>query len=63
MNSTVGNDINVILGDFNIDGYKENTDLKILLDEYTMIVNDPTHISGSLLDYIYVKTIFFKHCD
>ena len=60
MNSIVGNDINIILGDFNIDGYKENTDLKTLLEEYTMIVNDPTHISGSLLDHIYVKTTFLN---
>ena len=58
MNFIVGNDINIILGDFNIDGYKENTDLKILLEQYTMIVNDPTHISGSLLDHIYVKQHF-----
>ena len=25
-----------------------------------MIVSDPTHLSGSLLDHIYVKTIFLN---
>ena len=35
MNSIVGNDINIILGDFNIDGYKENTDLKTFLNTVT----------------------------
>ena len=60
MNFIVGNDINIILGEFNIDEYKENTDLKILLEQYTMIVNDPIHISGFVLDHIYVKTTFLN---
>ena len=59
-NSIVGNDITITLGDFNIDAYKENTNLKLLLELYTMIVSDPTHLSGSLLDHIYVKTIFLN---
>ena len=61
MNSIVDNDITIILGNFNIDAYKENTDLKLLLEQYTMIVNDPTHLSGSLLDHIYVKTTFLNN--
>ena len=30
MNSIVDNDITIILGDFNIDAYKENTNLKTI---------------------------------
>ena len=59
MNSIGDNDITIILGDFNIDAYKENTNLKLLLEQYTMIVSDPTHLSGSLLDHIYVCMPFY----
>ena len=58
MNSLVDNGINIILGDFNIDGYKENTNLKELFEQYTMVVSNPTHLSGSLLDYVYIKKTF-----
>ena len=48
-------DVDIILGDFNINALAVDGDLAFLLEAYEMIVNDPTHISGSLLDHVYVK--------
>jgi len=55
------NNIDVILGDFNIDGLcssSSNIHLKEVMFEYKEIVNLPTHIDGGHLDHIYE---FIKH--
>ena len=38
--------------------FKGNNHLKTLFEDYTMIVKDPTHLSGSLLDHVYIKNSF-----
>ena len=59
--------LDIVLGDINADAFKENNHLKSLFESYTLIVNDPTHLSGSLLDHVYVKNSFLDsvtdvHC-
>ena len=49
--------IDIILGDFNINSLASHSDmLSSTLSDYTPIVTDPTCITGSLLDNIYVRT-------
>ena len=56
MSAHVDNDVHIILGDFNIDAFgNRNTALKEILQQYKVIVNDPTHLSGSLLDQVYIR--------
>ena len=56
-------DIDIILGDFNINFFNDD-EMKPLNDmmnssNYTQVVQSPTFISsGSLLDHIYVKSLF-----
>ena len=46
----------LVLGDFNIDILNgTNINLQNVLTNYTLLVNKGTHISGSLLDHVYVK--------
>ena len=46
----------LVLGDFNIDILNgTNINLQNVLSNYTLLVNKGTHISGSLLDHVYVK--------
>ena len=42
--------IQIILGDFNINGFEQN--------DYTLIVKQPTYLLGSLLDHVYIKDSF-----
>ena len=44
-----------VIGDFNIDVFNDNMQLKNILSDYTQVVKEPTHLSGSLLDQIYVR--------
>ena len=49
-------DIHIILGDFNINAFTENNNYVFeYLSDYQLVINEPTHISGSLLDHVYVK--------
>ena len=49
-------DIDIVLGDFNIDILNSiNINLNNVLSNYTLLVNEPTYISGSLLDHVYVN--------
>ena len=57
--------IDVILGDFNINYFdeKESHNLKNILENklgYQQIVSNPTFLSGSLLDHVYIKSHKFK---
>ena len=47
--------IDLIFGDFNIDALKGSNYISEYLSEYNMVVNTATHISGSLLDHVYVS--------
>ena len=52
-------DIDIIVGDFNIDALDpENHYLSEVLSSYKMIVNEPTHLAGGLLDHVYLKNSF-----
>ena len=48
--------IDMVLGDFNIKILSSiNVNLNNVLSKYTLLVNEPTYISGSLLDQVYVN--------
>ena len=48
--------IDLVLGDFHIDILNStNINLQNILSNYTLLVNEATHISGSLLDHAYVN--------
>ncbi|XP_066915086.1 uncharacterized protein [Clytia hemisphaerica] len=52
-------DIDIIVGDFNIDALDpENAYLGEVLSSYEMVVNEPTHLAGGLLDHVYLKDNF-----
>ena len=53
----------IILGDFNIDALESNVNLNQFLTGYTLVVNEPTHISGSLLDHCYIKNDVLQQYD
>ena len=53
--------IEIIVGDFNIDAQEPtNADLNGILSSYEMIVNEPTHLAGGLLDHVYLKRSFIS---
>ena len=48
--------IDIVLRDFNIDILNSaNINLQKVLSNYTLLVNEATHISGFLLDHVYVN--------
>lgn len=49
-------DVDIVLGDFNVDAAKQNMRLCRILQQYNQLVQEPTHLDGSILDHIYVKT-------
>ena len=55
--------INIIARDFNYDLLKvlQNKFLDIFADHVQM-VNNPTHISGSLTDHVYLKKALMEEC-
>lgn len=55
------NEIDILLGDFNIDALDCGIqDLQRRLQNYRLVVNKPTHISGSFLDQVYVRDSFLN---
>ena len=53
--------IDIILGDFNIDASSPRYDnLRILLMNFKLVVNKPTHLSGGLIDHIYIHEDFIN---
>ena len=57
------NNINILLGDFNINYFEKEDVLSEVLSDFKMIVTTPTYIDGSLLDHIYVKYQFLAEYD
>ena len=54
-------DIDIIVGDFNEDGFSMPQIVLSQLVNYDQLITEPTQISGRVLDQIYVsKTIVFK---
>ena len=47
--------IDIILGDFNINGLIPNPASSLLEDDYELILKEPTHLSGSMLDHVYIS--------
>ena len=61
MQDQVNDNIHVILGDFNIDAYgPNNLQMQQTLSRYKLVVDEPTHLSGSLLDHVYVRKDFMQ---
>ena len=50
------NYIDILLGDFSIDYFSSRDILNEVLSDYTMVVSEATHVDGSLLDHVYIKT-------
>ena len=67
--SRTENDIDMILGDLliliniNINALKSPSSLSNLLWNYEQIVQEPTHISGTLIDHVYIKKSLFNILD
>ena len=55
------NDIHMIFGDFNISALEGNDYMSQYLSNYKIIVISPSHISGSLLDHVFVLHNFFEN--
>ena len=55
------NDIHMVFGDFNINALEGNDYMSQHLSNYKMIVTSPTHISGFLLDHVYLLHNFFEN--
>ena len=54
--SRMEDNILIILGNFNINAFEENKNKKVqVLINYIQILEEPTHISGSLIDQVYIK--------
>ena len=51
----VGKNINIFLGDFNIDAFEGVRVLKEVFSNYNLKVSEPTHLDGALLDPAYIK--------
>ena len=45
----------IILCDFNINVFANNNSLQQVMLQYQLINYEPTHISGSLLDHVYIN--------
>ena len=50
---TNNNDVDIVLGDFNM--HSSNSNLMQVMNGYTEIVDHPTHIDGGNLDHVYVR--------
>ena len=51
----------MIFGDFNINALEGKDYMSQYLSNYKMIVTSPTHISGCLLEYVYVLHNLFEN--
>jgi len=59
----INESVNIILGDFNVNALSENNYFLDYLTDYHQVVTEPTHISGSLIDHIYVHKSLFQIFD
>ena len=54
--------IDILLGDLNINALDSRNDvLGYVLSQYVLLVDEPTHISGGLIDHVYVKKSFLEN--
>ena len=54
----VNSSSNIILGDFDINSTEQDSQNSQLLSDYMQILSEPTQISGSLLNHVYIKKNF-----
>ena len=50
----VGGNIDIFLGDFNIDAFEGVRALKEVFSNYNLKVSEPTHLDGALLDHVII---------
>ena len=55
--------IDIILGNFNINHFEGNTRLLQILSNYVQIASNSTHLCGSLLDHVYILKEFLSETD
>ena len=64
--SQTKDNIQLILGDFNYNAFVKDANIDKLLEvliNYQQIMDQPTHISGSLIDQVYIKKTFIDQID
>ena len=49
------NNIDIVLGDFNINAQNQPNHLLQIFSDYKQIVTEPTQLSGAILDHVYLK--------
>ena len=54
------NEVNIILGDFNINIIEGNQMISTVLSNYTEIGREPMDIFGSLIDHVYIQNGFLE---
>ena len=52
--------IDILLGDFNIDAFDSDASAKLhdIVSYYRLVVKEPTHLDGALLDHVYLHKLF-----
>ena len=52
--------IDILLGDFNIDAFDSDASAKLhdIVSYYRLVVKEPTHLDGALLDHVYLYKLF-----
>ena len=54
------NEVHITLGDLNINIIAGNQMISTVLPNYTQIGREPTHISSSLIDHVYIQNGFLE---
>ena len=57
------NNIDIVLGDFNINAQNQPNQLLQIFSDYKQIVTKPTQLSGAILDHVYLKNDFSEKFD
>jgi len=61
--AVVERQIDILLGDFNIDAFDSSDQLQEILTLYQLVINEPTHLSGSLIDHFYIRKTILENYD
>ena len=55
------NNVDILLGDFNINTFHVTLPNNIILKRFQMIVTELTHNGGGLIDHVYLRNSFMKN--
>ena len=55
------NKVDILLGDFNIIALHDTLLTNMTLQGFQMIVTEPTHIDGGLIDHVYLRNSFMRN--